>query len=107
MLQVPGQVQIFLFLQLVTNLAVSYIFSHKRPRNVPSLGWTGSYYYKKIMPRKDTCPNSFHSVVHMPSTCLPKSDLPSLSDHLFEDGTLSFLLRGSQVILAIAPRNVP
>jgi hypothetical protein len=55
---------------------------------------------------KDTCPNPYHSVVHMSSTCLPKFDLPFLSNHLFEDSMLSFLLHGSQVILAIAPRNV-
>jgi hypothetical protein len=55
---------------------------------------------------EDTCPNPYHSVAHMPSTCLPKSDSPFLSDHLFEGGMLSFLLHGSQVILAIAPRNV-
>src|SRR5688500_5879657 len=55
---------------------------------------------------KDTCPNSSHSATHMPSTCLPKSDSPFLSDHLFEDGMLNFLLHGSQVVLAVAPRNV-
>jgi hypothetical protein len=43
----------------------------------------------------------------MPSTCLPKSDSPFLSDHLFEEGMLSIVLRGFQVILAIALRNVP
>jgi hypothetical protein len=29
--------------------------------------------------------------VHMLATCLPKSDLPFLSDHLFGDGMLSFV----------------
>jgi hypothetical protein len=56
---------------------------------------------------KDTCLNPFHSVAHMPSTCLPKSGLPFLSGHLFEDGMLSFVLHGSQVIHAIAPKIVP
>jgi hypothetical protein len=56
---------------------------------------------------KDTCPNPFHSVTYRLSTCLPKSDLPFLSGHPFEDGMLSFLLHVSQVIPAIAPKIVP
>jgi hypothetical protein len=42
----------------------------------------------------------------MPSTCLPESDSPFLLDHLFEDGTRSFLLLGSQVILAIVDEDI-
>src|SRR5688572_29284025 len=107
MLHVPSLVQKFPFLLLETNLAGSYTFSHTRLQKVPSSNWTGSCYYRRILPKKDTCPNPFHSVTHMPSTCLPKSDLPFLSGHLFEDGRLSFVLHGSQVIPAIAPKIVP
>ena len=74
---------------------------------MPSLGWTGSCCYMRTPPRKGTCPNFYHSAAHMPSTCLPKSDSPFLSDYLFEGGRLSFLLHGSQVIPAIAPKIGP
>jgi hypothetical protein len=101
-----GQAQIFPSLQLVTNLAVSYTFSHTRPQKVPSLGWTGSCCYRRIPPRKGTYPSSYHSVTHMPSTCLPEFDLLFLSDHRFEDGMLSSLLPKFPVTLAAAPKNV-
>src|SRR5688572_2725557 len=78
-----------------------------RLQKVPSLDWTNSYYYKKTLPKKDTCPNPSRSVVHMPATCLPKFGLPFLSGHRFGDGMLSFVLPGSQVILAAAPKSVP
>ena len=77
------------------------------PQKVPSSDWTDSCYCKKTLPKTDTCPNPFRSVVHMPLTYLPESDLPFLSGHLFGDGMLSFVLHGSQVILAAAPKSVP
>jgi hypothetical protein len=100
-------VQIFPFLQLVTNLAVFYTFSHTRPRTVPSLGWIGSCYCKRILPEKGTYPNPYHSVTHMPSTCLQESDSLFPFGRQFEDGTLSFLSQWFQVTFAAAPRNVP
>ena len=106
-LQVPNLAQKFPSLLLETNSVGSYTFSHTRLQKVPSSGWTDSCYCKKILPRKDTCPNPFRSVVHMLATCLPKSGLPFLSGHLFEDGMLSFILPGSQVSLAAAPKSVP
>jgi hypothetical protein len=51
--------------------------------------------------------NIFLGYYNMPSTCLPKSDLPFRSGHLFEDGMLSFVLHGSQVIPAISPKIMP
>jgi hypothetical protein len=107
MLQVLSLVQIFPSLPLETNLAVSYTFSHTRPRKVPSLDWTGSCCYMKILPRKGTCPNFYYSVAHRLTTCLRGFDSLFLSDHLSADGMLSFLLHGSQVILGAAPKSVP
>jgi hypothetical protein len=107
MLQAPNLAQIFSSLLLETNSAGSYTFYHTRLQKVPSSNWTGSCYYKKTLPKKDTCPNPFRSVVHMLATCLRGFDLLSLSGHLFEDGMLSFVLPGSQVILVAAPKSMP
>jgi hypothetical protein len=90
----------------VTNSAGSYILSHTRLQKVPSLDWTGSCYYRRTLPRKDTCPNFYHNVAHRLATCLRGFD-SLFPGHLSADGMLSFLLHGSQVILGAAPKSVP
>jgi hypothetical protein len=56
------------------------------------------------MLRRDTCPNSCHNGLHKLLAYPQGSGLPSLFDHLFEDGMPNFLSAWFPRILAIVPK---
>jgi hypothetical protein len=77
------------------------------PQMSPDFASNGPQLFPSSTQRRSTFGQYFLGYYNMPSTCLPKSDLPFRSGHLFEDGMLSFVLHGSQVIPAISPKIMP